>query len=350
MKILFVGPVPPIEGGISQHSFNLVTSLRTLGHAVDVISWKTQYPRILRKSPKLLFSEVDSDVDWKLKWWSPMSWVKTGLRGNRYDQIIIPWVHPFQALSIIIIQTLCGRDKISMLVHNVMPHEYFPFSKFLIRQVLMRSSNLVVHANYLKEQIRALEVKVKIEVIPLPSIIELHQTEPPGGELKLLFLGYLREYKGADIGIAAMKLLRDRKINGSLTIAGEPWGNKNWVQVCEELEVADIVNLELSYIEESRISELLETHHILIAPYRSATQSGIVPLAQAAGRPVVVTDVGGLAEFVTNNVNGIVCEPNSPESLASAIDELWQNYEHFQHNSLSGSTSWQDVCRALVNE
>ena len=348
MKILFVGPMPPIEGGISHHSHNLVKNFRIQGHSVDVISWKSQYPQMLRRSTKLSDSKLDPNVEWLLKWWNPISWLKTGMRGKDYEKVVIPWVHPFQALSIITIQLLCGSEKISLLVHNVRPHEYFPFSKFLTRRILNRSSVLVVHASYLENMIRELGIKTDVSVVPLPSVIELTSSIPPPGDLKLLFLGYLREYKGADIGIAAMKVLKDRKIAATLTVAGEPWGSTDWLKICEEQGVAEIVNLELSYIEESRIVELLKSHHILIAPYRSATQSGVVPLAQTAGRPVVVTNVGGLAEFVNNNVDGIVCEPNSPESLASAIEKIWNNYDQFLSNSSKTSISWQDVCNSLL--
>jgi len=58
---------------------------------------------------------------------------------------------------------------------------------------------------------------------------------------------------------------------------------------------------------------------VVIQPYRNATQSGVTPLSYHFEKPMIVTNVGGLPDYVTNDVTGIVTEPQ-PEKIATAIN------------------------------
>jgi glycosyltransferase involved in cell wall biosynthesis len=59
-------------------------------------------------------------------------------------------------------------------------------------------------------------------------------------------------------------------------------------------------------------------------PYKSATQSGILGIAYGFERPVIVTNVGGLAESVEHGKTGLVVEPESPEALAEAVQQFYE--------------------------
>ena len=54
-------------------------------------------------------------------------------------------------------------------------------------------------------------------------------------------------------------------------------------------------------------------------PYLSATQSGILNVAYGFNKPVIVTDVGGLAEFVEEGKTGFVIKPNSIEAIVNGF-------------------------------
>ena len=58
---------------------------------------------------------------------------------------------------------------------------------------------------------------------------------------------------------------------------------------------------------------------LLVLPYVSATQSGIVQVAYAYDRPVVSTNVGGLPEVVREGETGFLVPPSDPEALAEAV-------------------------------
>jgi glycosyltransferase involved in cell wall biosynthesis len=58
---------------------------------------------------------------------------------------------------------------------------------------------------------------------------------------------------------------------------------------------------------------------VVVQPYVTATQSGVAGIAYHFGRPVVTTDVGGLAETVPHERAGLVVPPQDPPALAGAV-------------------------------
>ena len=74
------------------------------------------------------------------------------------------------------------------------------------------------------------------------------------------------------------------------------------------------------YIRDEDVKYYFSAADVLIQPYRTATQSGVTQIAYHFGLPMIVTDVGGLAEIVPDNVVGYVTSP-IPDSIAFAV--IW---------------------------
>jgi glycosyltransferase involved in cell wall biosynthesis len=76
-----------------------------------------------------------------------------------------------------------------------------------------------------------------------------------------------------------------------------------------------------------------------------------------ARKPVVVcSDSGGPLEFVRNEENGLVADP-TPDSLAQALDRLWENRSDAKKWGVAGydlyqqmNISWTRVVESLLNE
>ena len=67
---------------------------------------------------------------------------------------------------------------------------------------------------------------------------------------------------------------------------------------------------------------------LVVLPYESATQSGIVQIACGFEKPVIVTNVGGLPDVVEDGKTGYVVEPKNPKALSEKIvDYFVQNKE-----------------------
>jgi glycosyltransferase involved in cell wall biosynthesis len=150
----------------------------------------------------------------------------------------------------------------------------------------------------------------------------------------ILFFGFIRKYKGLDILLRAMKLLMDENnklqiINYKLLIAGEFYEDqKQYTHLIEELGIKDDLLLRTDFIPDSEVKYYLCAADAVIQPYRTATQSGVTPLAYHFEKPMIVTNVGSLPDLVPHEKAGLVCEPE-PASIAAAIARYFQLGEDY---------------------
>jgi glycosyltransferase involved in cell wall biosynthesis len=351
VRITYVGPVPPIRGGIAQHGANLVRALRAEGCAVEVVSWRSQYPRLLFKGQQADTRGAHGDgVRFSLRWWDPLSWIRAGRAAARSDLIVFPWVTPAHAIHTRVILAAAGRTPAVAIVHNPRPHEPMPFDRPLLRMVLARVRGAVVHSRGMVADLSMLAPIPHVLSVAHPSNFELAPAPfPPRPPLRLLFLGYVRPYKGVEVALEALRLLGSRGVDARLTVAGEFWEP---VEVFDarvrELGLAGRVDLRPGYVPDEELASLLAGHHALVAPYVSASQSGVAPLALAAGRPVVATAVGGLPEIVREGLNGALAAPSDPRALADAIERVAHNLEELGRGARASSASWAEVARTVL--
>lgn len=353
MHIVYVGSVPPIHGGIAQHGGCLVQALREADHRVDVISWRAQYPRLLFKGQQVDVRRAPNPLDarFELCWWNPLSLWRAGRAAARADLLVFPWITPFQAPHLRCLLAGAGRTPSVAFVHNSLPHEPHPLDRSLTRWVLRRVGSAAVHAERLRDDLRELAGLEDVRVVGFPSQLALEPTPlPPSPPLRLVFLGFIRPYKGLATAVDALALLRARGRDVTLTVAGEFWDPpvEEWRARLARAQIEEHVTLVPGYASDEAIAEHLRTHHLLVAPYDSATQSGVVPLALAAGRGVVATNVGGLPERVHEGRNGTLAPPRDPAAFADAIERAAQRVEELAEAAAADQVSWAEVANAVT--
>jgi glycosyltransferase involved in cell wall biosynthesis len=267
--------------------------------------------------------------------------------------VVMTWITPFHALPYWVMMRAARPARVTAVVHNATPHEKLPFQRRLTRWVLGRCDGLVAHSATVADELAELAPEVEVHVAPLPPLVQvqarpLPPREPGSDGLRVLFFGFVRPYKGVDVALEAIALLRDRGLHVSLTVAGEFWEPlEPWYARVHRLGLDDRVDVRPGYVSDAAVDELLASHHAVVMPYRSATQSGVVPLAMAAERPVVASAVGGLAEFVTEGVNGTLAEPGDASSLADAIERCALKLEPLAANTRGCLTTWEAVSDAV---
>lgn len=135
---------------------------------------------------------------------------------------------------------------------------------------------------------------------------------------KLGFFGAIAPYKGLDILVDALPFIKTKNI--SLVVAGNGYIPE---ELKDKITCDSRITLINRYIMDEEVSGILHDVDIMVVPYRTATQSGIIPLAYAFGKALVSTNVGALEEQVPEGL-GILVKPE-PKEIAKAIDEL---YDH----------------------
>ncbi len=195
--------------------------------------------------------------------------------------------------------------------------------------IARQSGDLVVHGESLKSL--AVERFHKrpdhVHVLSHPSIqryVELAAAEgltrrASERPFTVLLFGRIFAYKGLEQLLRAEAALGNRIPDLRVVIAGR--GDDPWTR---RAEMGDPSRYEVHnrYIEDREAAQLFLDADVVVLPYAEASQSGVLNLAAAFGRPVIVTDVGELRATVEPSRIGLVVPPENPAALADALATL----------------------------
>jgi len=84
------------------------------------------------------------------------------------------------------------------------------------------------------------------------------------------------------------------------------------------------------------LPKILKASDIFIRPSITEGLGNAFLEAMAAGMPTIGTLVGGIPDFLTDNVTGLVCEPKNSESISQTIlkaSQLSQSEKHQLHQN-----------------
>lgn len=330
-----VGPTHPFRGGIPLHTTLMAEAIAARGHSLNVVTFTRQYPGWLYKGasdrdPEQL-APVGFAPEHRLDSVGPWSWrsAARAIADQRPDVLVGVWWHPFFAPMFGSVLRMIRRRSPGTLrlalCHNVLPHETSRVDRVLVRGALGPTDGLVVHADTQRDVANALLPAKPVLVTPHPTF-SVEVDRPDGrrgddGTVNLLFFGLVRHYKGVDVLLRALPaVLRTRPVR--LVVAGEFWDPvRPYAALVDELGIGDHVELRPGYVPDADLRKLLGEADLMVAPYRSATQSGAVEMAFGAGVPVVASAVGGLANQVDHGRNGLLVPPDDPAALAAALVE-----------------------------
>lgn len=349
-SIVIIGPAHPLRGGLASYNERLAKEFIQQGFQVIIYTFSLQYPGFLFPGTTQ-FSTEPAPKDLLIKVCinsvNPFNWLIVGneLKKNKPDLIVVRYWLPFMGPCLGTILRLVKRNnhtRVLCIADNIIPHEKrpgdIPFTKYFVKPVdafitmsekvlqhLLiftpgKPSKFVPHPLYdnFGEKISKTAAREKLGIGPDEKI--------------LLFFGFIRKYKGLDILLDSMKLLyqKSASTNYKLLIAGEFYEDrKAYQEQIENLGIKDALILRTDFIPDSEVKYYLCAADVVVQPYRSATQSGVTPLAYHFEKPMIVTNVGGLPSLVPDDKVGLIAEPNAA-SIASKIIEYFQKGEpHF---------------------
>ncbi len=206
--------------------------------------------------------------------------------------------------------------------HDPEPHpgDYEAMAQRATQAVLLRRATKVIAlSEFAAESLKRLYpgVRAKLRAAPLSSVFSpLAPTPPRAGPTRLLFAGRMIAYKGLDILADALERIAGRD-DWRLTIAGA--GPALTQAARRRLAHRQIDSIRGDWLQEAELESLIAECDVVLAPYRSATQSGLVAQALAHGKPCVVTPVGALAEQIGGGRAGWVAAGANGEAFAAAL-------------------------------
>lgn len=365
MRICLIGPMHPLRGGIAHYNAQLALELLRR-HEIVMISFSRQYPTLLFPGrtqfddgppPQGLIAEPLLDSI------NPVSWVRAGRRIAEIapDLVIVHWWHPFFGPCLGTAMRVAGWRscaRVIFICHNVVPHEPFPAANRLTRFALAAGHGWLVQSETDRRDLESFNLRGRIFRLPHPS------GKGFGGPIEkaeaknrldltgntLLFFGLIRPYKGLPWLLEAMPLIL-QKVDCTLLVVGEFYeGKDRCLNLIQARGLASKVRVIDRFVSDDEVSLYFSAADLVVLPYESATQSGIVPIAYAFERPVVTTAVGGLPEAVQDGETGLLVEPRNPTALASAIVRFFnEKLEPAFSRNISTRTpfSWTDLARTL---
>ncbi len=145
-------------------------------------------------------------------------------------------------------------------------------------------------------------------------------------EFVIGILAALRPEKRHDVFIEAAKIISDKIQNVRFMVVGEGYEEtaKNIDRLLEKY------NLKDKFVLTGKLTNVipaLSAFNISILCSDSEGMSNTMLESIAMGKAVVATAVGGNIEVIENNINGILVAPGSPDEIAAAVLDLYQDQE-----------------------
>jgi D-inositol-3-phosphate glycosyltransferase len=313
------------------------------GHEVEILSFSLQYPSVLfpGKTQKDTSSGPPAGVKIHslINSVNPLNWIRAAkfIRNYSADLIILQFWIPFIALSFGQILRLVGRKKPRTIAvcHNVIPHESHPGASCLTKSLLKRCDGYIVLSEAVLGDLDKLKMKGEKVYHPHPlydmygdKVVRekaaAHFKLDPAGKY-LLFFGLIREYKGLDITLKAIGDQRIKSMGVKLIVAGEFYEDeKKYMDLVRELELENNVIFVKEYIPKYEVGYYFGLADMVVQTYKTATQSGVTQVAYHFDKPMLVTNVGGLAEIVPHGKVGYVTEKD-PKAVSDAIVDFYEN-------------------------
>lgn len=336
-KIILIGPAHPLRGGLATFNERLIREYRDNGEDASIFTFSLQYPSLLFPGKTQLSAEpapVDLPVSIKVNSINPFNWIKVGLelRRKKPDFVIVKYWMPFMAPCF---GTICRiikgnkHTKIITIIDNLIPHEKRAGDRLLSGYWIGAVDGCVAMSRSVLHDLETFDPgKPKLYCphplydnfgAPISKEVALNRLGLDPAFHYVLFFGFIRDYKGLDLLLKAFadKHLHEMKIK--LLVAGEFYCDpKPYQEIITGHSLEDRVIMSNDFIPDSQVLNYFCAADLVVQPYKSATQSGVTQIAYHFNKPMIITDVGGLAEFVPNEKVGYVVNPD-PEEIAGAI-------------------------------
>lgn len=342
MKIIIVGTAYPYRGGLSAFNERLAYEYRNRGDEVEIYTFTLQYPSFLFPGKTQYSDEPAPDgllIHRRINSINPLNWFSVGreIAKKRPDVLITKYWLPFMAPCLGTIERRVrrnGHTRIISILDNIIPHEHRIGDRLFSRYFVRSTDAFVAMSRSVLDDLGQFDTRKPRRFCPHPlydhygalvSKDEARQTLHLDANARyVLFFGFIRGYKGLDLLLDAMADPRLKAMDVRLIIAGEYYGDpKPYQEQIARLQLTDRTVQCTDFIPDSKVNNYFRACDIVAQPYKSATQSGVTQIAFHFEKPMLVTNVGGLAEIVPDGKVGYVVEPDAHQ-IADALVRYYE--------------------------
>jgi len=367
--VKIIGPAYPYRGGLAAYNERLAREFTDQGYRVEMETFTLQYPGIL-------FPGKTQYADWKapeglsirrtISSVNPLNWINAGMRikKERPDLLIFKYWIPFMAPCFGTIIRCVKRNrhtKVICIADNIIPHEKRPGDRQLTSYFMRNLDGVVAMSRSVYEDILTFRKDIPRAICPHPLFDNFGEKIGRDQALQklgldpafryMLFFGFIRDYKGLDLLLKAMANPVMDRMPVKLIVAGEFYtDSKPYFELIEKLGIANKIVLIDQFIADQEVNSYFCSSDIVVQPYKDATQSGVTQIGYHFDKPMLVTNVGGLAEIIPDQKVGYVVRPDE-EDIARALIDFYQNkrQSEFEANVAEEKKrfSWSNMIRTI---
>jgi glycosyltransferase involved in cell wall biosynthesis len=373
------------HGGLLHYHVQLAEALAERGHAVDLLTPRANElaDRVAHARMRAVLAPpsgpADSGISGRAyalrrvavgvrltRAWLRILWET---RPGRYEVVIVgaDIGLPPAALAMALMASLPGRPTLVRVAHNVRAFNrwsgeaVYASSRVMDRlmaYVYPRFDLVLVHGERSRREFETNWPGGRIGVIPHGDERIFGEPPPPSDEERVLFFGDWRKVKGLGVLMEAFDELVRRRPTARLTVAGTP-SDADWdPDVLRRWAGGHAGRVELidRYVPIEEVAPVFARARVVVTPYLTGYQSGVIHLAMTMGRAVVTSDVGDLGTAVTDGVTGRVVPPQDTRALADALDEiigdagLAARFGDAARRRVEVESSWEHVAERVEQE
>ena len=377
MKVIFIGTLPPIIG-LSPYCLHLSNAL---SKKVDLkflgfkeFSHESESFARESKIDETFYRDVLKQIKTQntLSWYNPFSGVNAGINLEADVLHVQWWISSliFIYLPIVVLAKL-KKIKIVLSVHNILPHEQskinLTLDRFANRLIFPFADGFIVHNQRNKRKLAEVynldEKNIFVITHGVFNLIKQRVISSQDARKHLhlpldkkivLFFGYIRKYKGVDVLIKAFGLIQKQMKDVFLLIVGQPFV-ETWDKYEELMNENNLENcsaVELGFVPESEIGYYFSAADVVVLPYTYLdTHGGVGALTLPFKKPLLVSDVGGLQEYIKDK--RALVKPNNVQDLYEKLMHVLKDKKLFTKLSkdsedLSKELSWDIIADQTV--
>lgn len=234
-------------------------------------------------------------------------------------------------------------------LHDLDPHQGVRFARLIRlwnRLIVASADHLLVHGQVYARRLASSGCQPdRITCTPLLHLFlsytgfaGLDESEVHYGHWGLFF-GRLESYKGVAQLIAAERMLTGLRSGPRLVVAGMG-------TVDAAAPLPSTIEVRNHRIQDAEAVDLFQRCGVLVMPYLDGTQSALTAAAYYFAKPVIVTQVGALPEYVQPGITGWIVPPGDIAALAGALNEALSDGEQLRRMGEAGR-AWYEAQRSV---